>query len=89
MRKYVDETNREKWMWSDSNSTLYNDVSWWPWRRSNDNNSGNGNKQINQNCIVKRRNEDGYFTVSCDAPNRNSFICQTDNICKLRIFKLN
>ena len=68
-------------MWSDLNSTLYNDVSWWPWRRLTDNTSGT--KQIiNQNCIIKRRNEDGYFTVSCEATNRNSFICQTDNSSK-------
>jgi hypothetical protein len=27
LRKYVDVTNKEKWMWSDLNSTIYNDVS--------------------------------------------------------------
>ena len=68
-------------MWSDLNSTLYNDVSWWPWKRANTLNENN-KQQMNQNCIIKRRNEDGYFTVSCDGTNRNSFICQTDNSCK-------
>jgi hypothetical protein len=81
LRKYVDVTNKEKWMWSDLNSTIYNDVSWCPWKRLNDNT--NGNKQLNQNCIIKRRNEDGYFTVSCEATNKNSYICQTDNSSNL------
>lgn len=83
MRKYVDETNKEKWMWSNKNSTTYNDVSWWPWKRGYDTSNGNNVGNQRQNCVIKRKNEDGFLTVPCDTTaSRNSFICQTDNSCK-------
>jgi hypothetical protein len=100
LRKYMDEYNKEKWMWS-SNSTAYSDVSWWPWRGSQpaqttaatmkDSQSQDGSAHSSpllsgaypiNNCVIKRRNEDGYFTTSCDPSNKNSFICQTPTICK-------
>ena len=87
LRKYLDQHNKEKWMWS-NNSTTYNDVSWWPWRRVNQTNQQQNqddsfttlNKFSVNNCVVKRRNEDGYFTTSCDPSIKNSFICQTSTI---------
>jgi hypothetical protein len=86
LRKFVDQFNKERWMWSsNNNSTNYNDVSWWPWI-PNINNNNNNNLQKKEhlmypnNCVVKQRNEDGYFTTSCDSSNKNSFICQTDTI---------
>lgn len=33
LRKYADDNNQERWMWSSNNSTVYNDISWWPWRK--------------------------------------------------------
>ncbi|RNA33707.1 neuropilin and tolloid 2 [Brachionus plicatilis] len=73
LRKYVDQHNQEKWMWS-SNSTIYNDMSWWPWRKLSQ-----YEYAINSNCVHKRKNEDGYFTTSCDSTTKNSFICQTSS----------
>lgn len=82
LRKYVDQYNQEKWMWS-SNSTLYSDVSWWPWRRTTDTTTTSTSSysipSLN-NCVLKRKNEDGYFTTSCDTSNKNSFICQTSTV---------
>ncbi|CAF0780629.1 unnamed protein product [Brachionus calyciflorus] len=75
LRKYVDQHNQEKWMWS-SNSTIYNDMSWWPWRRLNQ--PTDSDYSISNNCVQKRKNEDGYFTTSCDSLTKNSFICQTN-----------
>jgi hypothetical protein len=103
LRKYLDESSKEKWMWSNNSTTsttTYNDVSWWPWKdvvtTSNSNvggaaststsayaqlvASGSSSYQIN-NCVTKHKNEDGYFTTSCDPANKNSFICQTQAIC--------
>lgn len=81
LRKLLDEYNQEKWTWS-TNSTLYNDVSWWPWRRgsSSSANSDSTNNNNNNNCVVKRKNEDGYFATSCDSSNKNAFICQTSTL---------
>lgn len=73
LRKYVDQFNQEKWMWS-SNSTIYNDMSWWPWRKLSQ-----YEYAINSNCVHKRKNEDGYFMTSCDSGTKNSFICQTSS----------
>lgn len=74
LRKLLDEFNQEKWTWS-TNSTLYNDVSWWPWRKSSSSSSSSSN-----NCVMKKKNEDGYFMTSCDSGNKNSFICQTNTV---------
>ena len=85
LRKYVDERNRAVWMWSSGvNATVYADVSWWPWRSTlssteGDNTNSNSNSN-NNNCVVKKRDEDGYFTVGCDPLNKHAFICQTDMI---------
>jgi len=73
LRKLLDEYNQERWTWS-TNSTLYNDVSWWPWRKSS------SESNSNNNCVVKKKNEDGYFTTSCDSNNKHTFICQTNTI---------
>ena len=96
LRKYLDETNREKWMWSNNlttTTTTYEDVSWWPWKDVSGGASvastsayaqivsTTSSYQVN-NCVVKHKNEDGYFTTSCDPANKNSFICQTQAICK-------
>jgi hypothetical protein len=85
LRKYVDQHNEEKWMWS-NNSTLYNDISWWPWRKIFANNEKQQSNlqqsaSANNHCVIKRRNEDGYFPSSCEPSNKNSFICQTDTYC--------
>jgi hypothetical protein len=77
LRKYVDDFNQEKWMWP--NSIIFNDTTWWPWKKTDQ----------NGNCVLKRRDEDGYFTVSCDPSNKNSFICQTDNIIQSPVKKIN
>lgn len=77
LRKYVDDSNQEKWMWP--NSILFNDTTWWPWKKADQ----------NGNCVVKRRNEDGYFTISCDPSNKYSFICQTNNIIQPPENKIN
>ena len=78
LRKYLDEFSREKWMWSsEAAQSSYSDVSWWPWKETA------GASTVN-NCVVKRKNEDGYFTTSCDPVNKHSFICQTQAICKLK-----
>jgi len=69
LRKYMDETNKEKWMWS-SNSSRYEDESWWPWRA-----------QVSTgNCVIKRRAEDGFFAIACEPSNKHSFICQADSL---------
>ena len=77
LRKYVDQYSQERWMWS-NNSTNYNDVSWWPWRKANQTNDKT------PNCVVKKRNEDGYFAITCDSSVKNSFICQTETINPIR-----
>ena len=85
LRKYVDQFNKERWMWS-NNSTNYNDVSWWPWTsnihvtQSTSAAGGHPKDSLTypNNCVLKQRNEDGFFTTSCDSANRNSFICQTE-----------
>ena len=80
LRKYIDQHSQEKWMWS-NNSTTYNDVSWWPWRKVN-----HDKVQASMgNCVVKKKNEDGYFTTNCDSSFKNSFICQTEAISKLNL----
>jgi hypothetical protein len=82
LRKFVDQYNQERWMWS-NNSTNYNDVSWWPWRKVHNSTATNNNNDkivSPNNCVVKKRNEDGYFAVTCDSAMRNSFICQTETI---------
>lgn len=80
LRKYVDVYNKERWMWS-SNSTNYNDVSWWPWAPKI---AGREEFALHRpyanNCVVKRRDEGGYFTTSCDSEVRNGFICQTKTL---------
>lgn len=78
LRKYVDTRNRERWMWS-ANSTNYNDVSWWPWTPRQD----KSNEHDPSNCVVKRRNEDGYFTIPCGTEQKNPFICQTNTLTTL------
>lgn len=77
LRKYVDSYSKERWMWS-VNSTNYNDVSWWPWTPKVTN--GQEINDFSNNCVVKRRNKDGYFTTSCDSDIQNSFVCQTETI---------
>jgi hypothetical protein len=74
LRKYVDQHNQEKWMWS-NNSTAYSDVSWWPWRK----NTNSSDTTTSNHCVLKKRGEDGYFTTLCDTRNKNSFICQTSS----------
>ena len=98
LRKYLDESNKEKWMWSNNSTTtatVYDDVSWWPWKDVTTSTSASvsssttsayaqlaaSSYQVN-NCVTKHKNEDGYFTTSCDPANKNSFICQTQAICK-------
>jgi hypothetical protein len=89
LRKYVDEFNKERWMWS-NNSTNYDDVSWWPWTPNLSNVPQNTQTKdafasafvYPNNCVLKQRNEDGYFTTSCDSRNKNSFICQTETLSK-------
>lgn len=83
LRKYVDAYNKERWMWS-LNSTNYDDISWWPWIPR----SGGGQQKSSDdllggyanNCVVKKRSEDGYFTTSCGSENMNAFICQTKTL---------
>jgi hypothetical protein len=77
LRKSVDKYNQEKWMWS-LNSTVYNDVSWWPWRAQQ--NSTYSSPIHNNHCAVKKKNEDGYFTTLCDTKIKNSFICQSNTV---------
>ena len=80
LRKYVDSSNKERWMWS-QNSTAYDDVSWWPWAPvTTKTTSSKSVFAYPNNCVQKHRNEDGYFTTSCDSGNKNSFICQTETI---------
>jgi hypothetical protein len=85
LRKYVDQYNQEKWMWSSNNSTIYNDVSWWPWKPNHNNTQQlKPSSQFHNlnHCVVKKSNEDGYLTTSCDSKTKNSFVCQTQTICK-------
>lgn len=86
LRKLLDEYNQEKWTWS-TNSTSYNDVSWWPWRKAPASASTHTNNN-NNHCVIKRKNEDGYFTTSCDSSVKNSFICQTNTIRKFYLYKI-
>jgi len=83
LRKYVDSSSMERWMWS-ANSTGYNDVSWWPWvpRTSVQNQDSVSHQDMayGNNCVTKQKNEDGYFTTSCGSENRNAFICQTSTL---------
>lgn len=85
LRKYVDQYSQERWMWS-NNSTNYNDVSWWPWRKVNSTMLHHlSDKTVSpNNCVIKKRHEDGYFAVTCDSSMRNSFICQTETLNLLR-----
>lgn len=81
LRKYVDQHNQEKWMWSSTagssnTSNYYADVSWWPWRKTT---NQTGETKSNH-CVVKKRNEDGYFAIPCDTRVKHSFICQTGSI---------
>lgn len=82
LRKYVDASNKERWMWS-RNSTAYNDVSWWPWQPVTTPKTTPGTSSdfaYPNNCVLKHRDNDGYFTTPCDSTNKNSFICQTDTV---------
>jgi hypothetical protein len=81
LRKYVDQYSQERWMWS-NNSTNYDDVSWWPWRKLLNHTSQTSNEKAvsPNNCVVKRRHEDGYFAITCDSAVKNSFICQTETL---------
>lgn len=77
LRKYLDEFSKEKWMWSNNSTqttTAYDDVSWWPWKDVSDTSSEENN------CVTKHKDEDGYFTTSCDPANKNSFICQSQAV---------
>jgi hypothetical protein len=68
-------------MWS-NNSTTYNDVSWWPWRK---NTNSSQDASTSNHCVLKRKNEDGYFTTLCDSKNKNSFICQASTLPKVAV----
>lgn len=82
LRKYVDAYNKERWMWS-VNSTNYDDVSWWPWTPKvadiQEHQNGQTDYAMNS-CVVKTRDQDGYFTTRCDTETRSSFVCQTDTL---------
>jgi hypothetical protein len=84
LRKYVDNSNEEKWMWAavNQNLTILNDVSWWPWRQRNITANPNENNMNQQHCVIKRKDEEGYFSTSCESNNKHSFVCQTETICK-------
>jgi hypothetical protein len=47
--------------------------------------SSASSNQINK-CVTKRKNENGYFTTSCDPAIKNSFICQSQVMCKCPFF---